>query len=99
MPPCDGIAVKNDVGGVRVVWVDDGARDIFSRHPSSGRANESHICHVRSRRPTSDRRKHLSVVETDYADGIIRLRNTDIADGGSRGEDLTHDGHRVALVS
>src|SRR6266481_7019939 len=74
-----------------MVWIDDGACDVLSGH-----ASPSHVGHCRKRGAPGDRRKHFSVVEPDYADGVIGPRHTNRAD--NRRKRLTHDGHRVAFI-
>ena len=54
MFPGDGIAIKNHIGGVHVVRVNNSARNVFAGHACRG--------HVDQRVTTGHRRKHLHAV-------------------------------------
>src|SRR6266567_8732836 len=85
----DAVAIKNDIGGVRIVWVDNGAGVVFSGHTNAG-----HIDHWIA---PAYRRKDFPAVEPDQAHVVIGSRNTDRAD--VRGERLADDSHRIASVN
>ena len=68
------VAIKHNVGGVRVIWINYSSRDVSIGHAWSG--------HVGQRVTSGDRRKHLHGVSAGHGDlSVVEPNDADVVMG------------------